>query len=65
MGSDPKTSALNGNCQAHEVKNLWVTDGSSFPTSPEKNPTLTIMALSLRAAEKMVVQPASGFIEQH
>jgi choline dehydrogenase-like flavoprotein len=33
------------------VKNLFVTDGSTFPTSSEKNPTLTIMALSLRAAD--------------
>jgi choline dehydrogenase-like flavoprotein len=51
MGTDPRTSALNSFCQAHDVKNLYVTDGSSFTTSSEKNPTLTIMALSLRAAE--------------
>ena len=51
MGADPRTSALNSFCQAHDVKNLYVTDGSSFTTSSEKNPTLTIMALSLRAAE--------------
>lgn len=51
MGLDRKTSALNSYCQAHDVKNLFVTDGSTFPTSSEKNPTLTIMALSLRAAD--------------
>jgi choline dehydrogenase-like flavoprotein len=51
MGSDKKTSALNSYCQSHDVKNLFVTDGSTFPTSSEKNPTLTIMALSLRAAD--------------
>jgi choline dehydrogenase-like flavoprotein len=51
MGSNPKTSALNSFCQSHDVKNLFVTDGSTFPTSSEKNPTLTIMALSLRAAD--------------
>ena len=51
MGTDPKTSALNSYCQSHDVKNLFVTDGSTFPTSAEKNPTLTIMALSLRAAD--------------
>jgi choline dehydrogenase-like flavoprotein len=33
MGSDPKTSALNGFCQAHDVKNLFVTDGASFTTN--------------------------------
>lgn len=51
MGKDPKTSALNSFCQSHEVRNLFVTDGSCFTTSSEKNPTLTIMALSIRAAE--------------
>jgi choline dehydrogenase-like flavoprotein len=51
MGKDPKTSVLNGFCQSHDVKNLFVTDGSCFTTSVEKNPTLTIMALSLRAAD--------------
>ena len=51
MGKDPKKSVLNSSCQSHDVKNLFVTDGSSFTTSSEKNPTLTIMALSLRAAD--------------
>ena len=51
MGKDPKTSALNSFCQSHEVRNLFVTDGSCFTTSSEKNPTLTIMALSIRAAD--------------
>ena len=44
MGKDPRTSVLNGYCQARDVKNLFVTDGSCFTTSSEKNPTLTIMA---------------------
>lgn len=51
MGRDPKSSVLNSYCQAHDVKNLFVTDGSTFTTSSEKNPTLTIMAQSLRAAD--------------
>lgn len=51
MGKDPRRSVLNAYCQAHDVKNLFVTDGSAFTTSAEKNPTLTIMALSLRTAE--------------
>jgi len=51
MGKNPKTSVLNSYCQARDVKNLFVTDGSCFTTSSEKNPTLTIMALSLRAAD--------------
>jgi choline dehydrogenase-like flavoprotein len=62
MGKDPKTSALNGFCQSHEVKNLFVTDGSCFTTSSEKNPTLTIMALSMRAAEYIIKQRRLGII---
>jgi choline dehydrogenase-like flavoprotein len=49
MGDDPKTSVVNAFCQSHDVPNLFVVDGSAFTTFPEKNPTLTIMALSLRA----------------
>ena len=41
MGNDPKTSALNKNCQAHDVKNLFVADAAPFVTNPDKNPTLT------------------------
>ena len=54
MGADPKTSVLNGYCQAHDVKNLFVTDGASLVTNPDKNPTLTIMALSWRASEYLL-----------
>ena len=50
MGSDPRTSVVNADCRAHEVDNLYVVDGSIFPSSSEKNPTLTIMAVSARAA---------------
>jgi choline dehydrogenase-like flavoprotein len=56
MGSDPKSSVLNGYCQAHEVKNLFVTDAASFVSNPDKNPTLTIMALSWRASEYLLEQ---------
>jgi choline dehydrogenase-like flavoprotein len=51
LGKDPRTSVLNSYCQAHEVKNLFVTDGACFTTSGQKDPTITIMALSLRAAD--------------
>ena len=54
MGEDPKTSVLNRFNQAREVKNLFVIDGSSFTTFPEKNPTLTIVALAIRAAENIM-----------
>jgi choline dehydrogenase-like flavoprotein len=60
MGTDPRTSVLNSFCQAHDVKNLFVTDGSAFTTSSEKNPTLTILALSLRASEYIAQQRRLG-----
>jgi choline dehydrogenase-like flavoprotein len=51
MGTDPKRSALNGFNQMHEVKNVFVVDGSAFPNASEKNPTLTILALAWRATD--------------
>jgi choline dehydrogenase-like flavoprotein len=60
MGRNPKTSALNGFCQAHDVKNLFVTDGACFVTNPDKNPTLTILALSWRASEYLLEQAKKG-----
>jgi len=50
MGNDPRSSVLNQYCQARDVKNLFVGDGSCFTTFAEKNPTLSIMALAVRTA---------------
>ena len=50
FGTDPSRSVLNPSCQAHEVKNLYVTDGSFMPTSGGAPSTATIMANSLRVA---------------
>lgn len=60
MGADPKRSALNAFNQMHEVKNLFVVDGSAFTTATEKNPTLTILALSWRATDHLVEQMKRG-----
>jgi choline dehydrogenase-like flavoprotein len=60
MGSDPKKSVLNGYCQAHDVKNLFVTDGAPLVTNPDKNPTLTILALSWRASEYLLQEAGKG-----
>ena len=60
MGDDPKSSALNKYCQAHDVKNLYVTDAAAFVTSPDKNPTLSILALSWRASEHLLEQAKQG-----
>ncbi len=51
MGTDPRRSVLNAWNQAHDVKNLFIVDGSSFTTSAAANPTSTIGALALRSAD--------------
>ena len=51
FGKDPKTSALDVNCKAHDLDNLYVVDGSFFPSSAAVNPALTIMANALRVAD--------------
>lgn len=51
MGNDPKKSVLNRFNQLHDVKNVFVTDGASFVTQGCYEPTLTIMAISARAAD--------------
>ncbi len=56
MGADPRSSCLNGNCQAHEVKNLFVCDGGPFVSQADKNLTWTIMALAWRTCDYIVQQ---------
>jgi len=51
MGSDPAKSVLNAQNQSWDVKNLFVTDGSSFPSSGTVGPALTIMAMTVRACD--------------
>ena len=53
FGNDPDTSVLNNMCQSHEVENLYVVDGSFFPSSSAVNPGLTIMAMALRVGEHL------------
>lgn len=60
MGNDPKTSVLNKWNQSHDIKNLFVVDGSSFVSGGSQNPTLTILALSMRAAEYMAGEMRAG-----
>src|SRR5579885_444682 len=56
MGDNPKTSVLNRWNQSHDIKNLFVVDGSSFVTGGSQNPTMTILALSMRASEYLAEQ---------
>lgn len=54
MGDDPKRSVLNKYNQAHDAKNVFVVDGGAFVSQADKNPTWTILALSLRASNYIV-----------
>jgi choline dehydrogenase-like flavoprotein len=54
MGNDPKKSVVNKFNQAHDCKNLFVVDGGPFVSQADKNPTWTILALSMRASEYII-----------
>lgn len=54
FGTDAKTSALDINCKAHELDNLYVVDGSFFPSSSAVNPGLTIIAQALRVGDHLI-----------
>jgi choline dehydrogenase-like flavoprotein len=54
MGRDPKDSVLNSFNQCHDVDNLFVTDGASFCSSAVQNPSLTFMAITVRAVDYCV-----------
>jgi choline dehydrogenase-like flavoprotein len=60
MGNDPSTSVLNRNCQAHDVKNLFVADGGPFVSQADKNPTWTILALAWRTSDYITQQRKEG-----
>ncbi|HKS90573.1 MAG TPA: GMC family oxidoreductase [Tepidiformaceae bacterium] len=62
MGSDPKKSVLNQFEQTHDVKNLFVMDGSCFVSSACQNPTLTIMALAVRSCDYLMGEMKRGNI---
>ena len=53
FGNDPKTSVLNKNNRSHDIENLYITDGSFFPSSSGTNPSLTIAANALRVSESV------------
>ena len=62
MGDDPDNSVLNKYCQAHDVDNLFVADGGPFVSQPHKNPTWTILALSMRTSDYIIDQMNKGNI---
>ena len=60
MGNDSKTSVLNRWNQMHDVKNIFVTDGSCMTSSACQNPSLTYMALTARACDYAVNELKNG-----
>jgi choline dehydrogenase-like flavoprotein len=60
MGRDSKTSVLNSWNQSHDIKNLFITDGSCMVSSACVNPSLTYMALTARACDYALNQMKRG-----
>jgi choline dehydrogenase-like flavoprotein len=58
MGANSQTSVVNANCQAHDVKNVFIADGGPFVTNAHKNCTWTILALAMRTSEYIAQQRA-------
>jgi choline dehydrogenase-like flavoprotein len=54
MGDDPATSVVDRDCRSHDVPNLWICDGSVFPTVGAVNPSLTIQAIATRTARRVL-----------
>lgn len=64
MGKDPATSVANTNGELHDVKGVWIGDGSACPTALGANPMVTIMALAARTADKIVEQSGGRTMRQ-
>jgi len=60
MGDDSATSVVNGDCRSWDIPNLWICDGSVFPTVGGVNPSLTIQALACRTADRIKALAARG-----
>ena len=61
MSNDPRTGVVDANCRVHGVTGLYVAGGSVFPTSGHANPTMTMIALSLRLADQLKKWPIGGY----
>jgi choline dehydrogenase-like flavoprotein len=60
MGADPRHSVVNADCRSWDIPNLWVCDGSVFPTVGGANPSLTIQAIACRTADRIKAMAAAG-----
>jgi choline dehydrogenase-like flavoprotein len=60
MGADPKDSVVDADCRSWDIPNLWICDGSVFPTVGGVNPSLTIQAIACRTADRIKALAARG-----
>ncbi|MGY6157482.1 GMC family oxidoreductase [Paraburkholderia graminis] len=60
MGDDPRTSVVDADCRCWDIPNLWICDGSVFPTVGGVNPSLTIQAIACRTADRIEALAARG-----
>jgi len=60
MGDDPRASVVNADCRSWDIPNLWICDGSVFPTVGGVNPSLTIQAIACRTANRIKAMAARG-----
>jgi len=63
MGFDPKSSVVNSDCRTWDIPNLWICDGSVFPTAGGVNPSLTIQAIACRTGDRIKAPAARGELE--
>jgi choline dehydrogenase-like flavoprotein len=60
MGDDPRSSVVNADCRSWDIGNLWICDGSVFPTVGGVNPSLTIQAIACRTADRISQMAKTG-----
>jgi len=60
MGNDRTSSVVNADCRSWDIPNLWVCDGSVFPTVGGVNPALTIQAIAMRTASRIGILARRG-----
>jgi choline dehydrogenase-like flavoprotein len=56
MSVNPKEGVLNSHCRTHDIRNLYVFGGNAFPSTGDKHPTLTMMALTARGCDDLLEQ---------
>jgi choline dehydrogenase-like flavoprotein len=60
MGGDPAASVVDADCRSHDIPNLFVCDGSVFPTATAVNPSVTIEAIAARTADRIAEMARRG-----